>query len=63
MLLHPQATSRDHGGPRTSDLSIERQRRNQSREELSKTANRMSQLVGNWSYLKSAESKKDPQKS
>ena len=28
MLLHPQATSTDHGGPRTSDLSIERRRRN-----------------------------------
>ena len=24
MLLHPQTTSTDHGGPRTSDLSIER---------------------------------------
>ena len=24
MLLHPQATGTDHGGPRTSDLSIER---------------------------------------
>ena len=28
MLLHPQATSTDHGGPRTSDLSIKRRRRN-----------------------------------
>ena len=28
MLPHPQATSTDHGGPRTSDLSIERPRRN-----------------------------------
>ena len=28
MLPHPQATSTDHGGPRTSDLSIERRRRN-----------------------------------
>ena len=28
MLLHSQATSKDHGGPRTSDLSIERRRRN-----------------------------------
>ena len=28
LLLHPQATSTDHGGPRTSDLSIERRRRN-----------------------------------
>ena len=28
MLLHPQATSTDNGGPRTSDLSIERRRRN-----------------------------------
>ena len=28
MLLHPQATSADHGGSRTSDLSIERRRRN-----------------------------------
>ena len=28
MLLHPLATSTDHGGPRTSDLSIERRRRN-----------------------------------
>ena len=28
MLLHVQATSTDHGGPRTSDLSIERPRRN-----------------------------------
>ena len=27
MLLHPQARSTDHGGPRTSDLSIERRRR------------------------------------
>ena len=28
MLLHPQATITDHSGPRTSDLSIERRRRN-----------------------------------
>ena len=28
MLPHPQATITDHGGPRTSDLSIERRRRN-----------------------------------
>ena len=28
MLPHPQATSTDHGGPRTSDHSIERRRRN-----------------------------------
>ena len=28
MLPHPQATSTDHGGPRTSDLSTERRRRN-----------------------------------
>ena len=28
MLLHPLATSADHGGPRTSDLSIERRIRN-----------------------------------
>ena len=27
MLPHPQATSTDHGGPRSSDLSIEKQRR------------------------------------
>ena len=27
MLFHPQATSTDHGGPRTSDFSIERRRR------------------------------------
>ena len=29
LLLYPQATSTDHGGPRTSDLSIERRRPNQ----------------------------------
>ena len=29
MLLHPHATNKDHGGPRTSDLSIEKLRRNQ----------------------------------
>ena len=28
MLLHPQATSTDHAGPQTSDLSIEKRRRN-----------------------------------
>ena len=28
MLLHPQATSTNQGGPRTSDLSIEGRRRN-----------------------------------
>ena len=28
LLLYPQATSTDHGGPRTSALSIERRRRN-----------------------------------
>ena len=28
MLPHPQAASTDHGGPRTSDHSIERRRRN-----------------------------------
>ena len=28
MLPRPQATSTDHGGSRTSDLSIERRRRN-----------------------------------
>ena len=28
MLLHPQATSMDQSGPRTSDISIERRRRN-----------------------------------
>ena len=28
MLLRPKATRTDHGGPRTSDLTIERRRRN-----------------------------------
>ena len=28
MLPHPQATSTGHGGPRTTDLLIERRRRN-----------------------------------
>ena len=28
MLPHPQATSTDHGGPHTSDLTIERRGRN-----------------------------------
>ena len=40
MLPHPQATSTDIGGPRTSDLSIERRRRTQFTTVLLKSQNK-----------------------
>ena len=46
MLPHPQATSTDHGGPRTSDLSIERRRRNHFTTAPPKSG-QSSEMVGN----------------